>query len=87
MYVNHFNELSTQLSGEGTARLVEIATAGGWRKRLIDSGRPGSDVTHYFPQVFNDLLSVLVRLLPPVGVSFRRSLVAQRILDQKAANW
>lgn len=87
MYSNQFKKIVEELSGTDHNDLLRIAAAGGWRKRFLDKGRAK-------PSSMFDLLTFatcavagVISLLPPFGNAFRRSLVAQDILDRKGMAW
>lgn len=70
-----------------TAALERIAASGGWRKALIEEGKIASTSAFDLRRLLFRLCAASIRVLPPLGKDFRRSLVAQSILDDKSSAW
>ena len=87
MYSRHFLILSYEMMHERHEVLREIASEGGWRKRIIDSAREDSGHGNVLPMVLRFISAGILKVIPPVGRGFRRALAAQIILDSKATNW
>lgn len=87
MYARHFFALSQEMMHERHEVLREIASEGGWRKRIIDSAREDSGHGNVFVMVLRFLAAGILKIIPPIGRGFRRALAAQVVLDSKATNW
>ena len=87
MFNREIQALYAELLHSDPVRLKQLASGGGWRKRALES----ADITSLSlrdPQgILRCILSCLVDWLPPVGDSYRRSRVAQAILDGRASAW
>lgn len=87
MYHAHFKAINLELCGASNDTLAEIAGNGGWRKSILDSGKATPASIFDIVTRLSFLCSLIIEILPPVGAGFRRALVAQFILDQKAVAW
>ncbi|MBX7143949.1 MAG: hypothetical protein K1X79_05815 [Oligoflexia bacterium] len=87
MFSRELQVLYTELSHAEPAELKHLASMGGWRKMTIDAGQdcPASilDMRGIACYVFAYILDCL----PPIGDNYRRSRVAQAILDSRSAMW
>ncbi len=87
MYADHFCQLYQELGRETNDALCRFAHQGGWRKRILDASRSDTGQGFNLAAVVRFSFATFVKILPPLGGEFRRSLTAQAILDNKAVPW
>ena len=86
-YKAEFKTIYSELLTADNIALTKAAANGGWRKRIIDRGKTVSASLFDISQLLSCVCGLVVKLLPPMGAQFRRSLVAQAILDQQNSVW
>lgn len=87
MYTKELRAIYAELSHADATELQKLASRGGWRKWGIESGKTSPSSVFDLKKIVSCVLSRLLGWLPPMGDDYRRSVVAQAILDCKASAW